>query len=235
MNAYPRKLAESASARRCARILEAILARPALHARFVNTLARLEYVGVRKMLKARRAERLDLRGLEHILDEAVHALRLKRAATAIAADARDVGTFAAPDTLAGDAGEDYFQAVDRAAERALSDLPEPVRGEASYLLTSAVIEIRAEVFYPLYEAALQAAGAKLSVASILRDEDRHIDEVGRALAAAVPGWRERLDTVLAAEGPLFEQFLDALEAATGARDGASPKLDLCDPSGTIST
>jgi len=38
-----------------------------------NTLARLEYVGVRKMLKSRRAERLNLDGLQHVLDETVHA------------------------------------------------------------------------------------------------------------------------------------------------------------------
>ena len=95
-----------------------------LHARFVNTLSRLEYVGVRKILKSRRSEQIDLDGLQHILDEAVHALRLKKAAVALAGGGGDsVVTFADDATLAGDAGEGYLQALDRRAEEALLDLP----------------------------------------------------------------------------------------------------------------
>src|SRR5688500_20070913 len=94
-------------------LLDRIVRQPALHARFVNTLARLEYVGVRKMLKSRRSDHLDLDGLEHVLDEAAHALRLKKAAVALAGG-RGVDTFADGDTLAGSDGEAYFQAVDRA-------------------------------------------------------------------------------------------------------------------------
>ena len=75
--------AHHADTRRLETLLDRIIPRPDLHARFVNTLARLEYVGVRKMLKSRRAERLDLDGLQHLLDEAVHALRLKKAPSAL--------------------------------------------------------------------------------------------------------------------------------------------------------
>ena len=39
-----------------AALLDRIIARPAEHARLLNTFSRLEYVGVRKMLKSRRAE-----------------------------------------------------------------------------------------------------------------------------------------------------------------------------------
>src|SRR6185503_6170860 len=96
--------------------MDRIIARPAVHARFVNTLARLEYIGVRKMLKSRRADSLDLDGLQHILDEAVHTMRLKKAALALAGGGAAVATFAAAHTLAGDAGERYFQALDHHAE-----------------------------------------------------------------------------------------------------------------------
>jgi len=113
--------AHHADARRLETLLDRIIPHPALHARFVNTLARLEYVGVRKMLKSRRADRLDLDGLQHLLDEAVHALRLKKAAAALAAaGGAAVTTFSDADTLAGDAGEAYFQALDRRAEMALA-------------------------------------------------------------------------------------------------------------------
>ena len=134
------------------------------HARFVNTLARLEYVGVRKILKSRRSERIDLDGLQHILDEAVHALRLKKAAVALAGSGDGVFTFADGATLAGNAGEAYLQALDRRAEEMLIDLPSDDRSDANYRLTSAAIEVRAQVFYPIYEECLRAGGVGFSVA-----------------------------------------------------------------------
>ena len=101
---------------------------PRRHARLLNTLSRMEYVGVRKMLKSRRSEHLDLDGLQHMLDETIHALRLKKAALAAGRRAQPaVDTYSADDTLAGDAGEAYLQGVDRAAETALADLDEQTR------------------------------------------------------------------------------------------------------------
>jgi hypothetical protein len=222
MQKYVRALCDGEPAARLVRLLDRVTESPALHARFLNTLARLEYVGVRKMLKSRRAERLDLDGLEHLLDEAVHALRLKKAALAVAAAApEDVRTFSDVHTLAGDAGERYFQALDRRAEEILLDLPEEGRPEANYLLTSAAIEVRAQAFYPLYERALKARGTSISIASILKDEARHLAEMGAALERALPDWRRRLEAVLDREAALFAGFLAAVEAALDAATSAS--------------
>jgi hypothetical protein len=197
-------------------LLDRIIARPVWHARFVNTLSRLEYVGVRKILKSRRSEHLDQDGLQHILDEAVHALRLKKAAAALAtAGGGAVETFAAEDTLAGDAGETYLQALDRRVEEALADLAPEARAEVNYLLTSAAIEVRAQVFYPIYEARLRAAGAPFSVSAISKDEDRHLDEMATRLGRALPDWPARLEPLLAAEEALFERFMGAVEATLG--------------------
>jgi hypothetical protein len=198
---------------RLAGLLDRIIARPGDHARMLNTFSRMEYVGVRKMVKARRSEHLDLDGIQHMLDETIHALRLKKAALALAGEGRAaVGTFSAGDTLAGDAGEDYLQAVDHAAEATLADLGE-VRTEVNYLLSSAAIEVRAESFYPLYEERLRAHGVPVSVAAILRDEDRHLAEMAARLDSALPDWRPRLEAVLDAEARFFATFLDAVEAA----------------------
>jgi hypothetical protein len=201
---------------RTERLLERIVPDPKLHARFVNTLARLEYVGVRKILKSRRAERLDLDGIQHILDEAVHTLRLKKAAAALGAASGakvDVATFADSSTLAGDAGENYLQALDHRAEEALGDLPAGERAEANYLLTSAAVEVRAQVFYPLYERILKGCNAGFSVAAISKDEDRHLDEMAAGLGANLADWERRLEPLLAAEEALFARFLGAVEDA----------------------
>ncbi len=214
MKNYVSALQNDATAQRLSALLKTIVAAPQLHARMLNTLARLEYVGVRKMLKSRRADQLDLEGVQHIVDESIHVLRLKKAALAVAqADAGSVRTFDNGNTLAGDEAEGYFQDVDRVAERVLSSLPEEPRAESNYLLTSAVIEIRAQAFYPLYEAELRASGSTVSVAPIMRDEDRHLEEMLSALAAKLPDGDERLAAVLDAEGALFARFVQALEDA----------------------
>ena len=200
--------------RRLQTLLDRIIPQPAVHARFVNTLARMEYVGVRKMVKSRRAERLDLDGLQHLLDETVHALRLKKAAAALAAAGAGAGTvttFSDADTLAGDAGEAYFQAIDWRAEAALTGGGEPERAETNYLLTSAAIEVRAQAFYPIYEQRLRAHGAPFSVAAITRDEDRHLQEMSDRLRAVLGPEPRALDAVLADEEDLYGQFLSAAE------------------------
>src|SRR4051812_23088920 len=135
MKEYVEACAAAGGARRQAALLERIVADPAVHARLVNTLSRLEYIGVRQMLKSRRSEALDLDGLQHMLDETVHALRLKKMATALGAAAgAAVDTYGADHTLAGDAGEAYLQALDAAAAETLADLPEARRAEANYRL-----------------------------------------------------------------------------------------------------
>ncbi|HEY5090037.1 MAG TPA: hypothetical protein VIK30_08710 [Polyangia bacterium] len=220
MQRYVEASASHENAARARRLLDRVVPDPILHARFVNMLARLEYIGVRKILKSRRSERLDLDGLQHILDEAVHALRLKKAASALgAASGVDVRTFAAGATLAGDAAENYLQALDHRAEEALVDLPEIDRAEANYLLTSAAVEVRAQVFYPMYDQILRAHDAGFSVAAISKDEDRHLEEMTIGLGAALGDWRPRLEPVLAAEEALFSRFLGALEKAAEAPNG----------------
>jgi hypothetical protein len=214
MRSYVEASAAHENAARTERLLERIVPHPKLHARFVNTLARLEYVGVRKILKSRRADRLDLDGIQHILDEAVHTLRLKKAAAVLgAASGVDVGTFAAGATLAGDAAENYLQALDHRAEEALGDLPAAERAEANYLLTSAAVEVRAQVFYPVYDRMLKGHDAGFSVAAISKDEDRHLDEMAAGLQANLADWQRRLEPLLAAEEALFARFLGAVEDA----------------------
>jgi hypothetical protein len=199
---------------RLERTLRAIVSNQALHARFLNSLSRLEYVGVRKMLKARRSEHLDSNGLQHMLEETVHATRLKKFAHAIAPPGISVDTFASEHTLAGDEAERYFQAVDRAGEEALGQA-DP---EASYALTSAAIEIRARAFYPAYQELLAATGSRVSVASILTDEEAHLREMQERLQADLPGWQQQLERVMQLEARAFEALLDSLDAAV-ARAG----------------
>ena len=217
MQRYIDACVRSGDATRIEKALDTIITTPALHARFVNTLARMEYVGVRKLLKSRRAEHLDLEGLQHMLDENVHALRLKKAATALGAPLGvAVTTFSDEHTLAGDAGEEYLQALDRRAESELADLAESQRAEVNVLMTTAAIEVRAQVFYPLYDRRLAAHHAGFSVALITKDEDRHLADVGRGLERQLTDWRPRFDRLMEAETTLFRAFFDEVDAAVAS-------------------
>jgi hypothetical protein len=76
--------------------------------------------------------------------------------------------------------------------------------------------VRAQVFYPLYEARLRAHAAPFSVAAITRDEDRHLAEMAAGLGRVLGDeWRRYLEPTLAAEEALFGRFLDAVEGALG--------------------
>lgn len=214
--------------------LPTVVSAPPIHARMLNSLSRMEYVGVRKMLKARHADHMDLDGLEHIIEEASHALRLKRAAIKLQGGEEGIQTYSAADTLAGDGAEDYLQGVDRACEAVLDRylaaqsegaLPTSRRTEANYLLSSAVIEIRADAFYPLYEEALQAAGAPFSVRSIIKDEERHLAEMAERLQEFFPqDWRALVAEALNAEQTCFDCWASVMaNAATEAEAALAPK------------
>ncbi|MFT7486124.1 MAG: hypothetical protein ACI9F9_001977 [Candidatus Paceibacteria bacterium] len=186
-----------------------------LHARFVNTLSRMEYIGVRKMLKARRAQELDEAGLLHIIEEASHALRLKRAAVQLSGDGGSaVRTYSESHTLAGEAGEEYMQGVDHDCETLIAALGADSGIGGNYLLSTTAIEIRAEAFYPIYEECLQATGAPFSVKSILKDELRHLAEMGESLAEVFPGeWEDLVAQAVQKESESFRRWLDAMTAA----------------------
>ncbi len=195
-------------------LLTRIVRSPRLHARWLNTLARLEYVGVRKMLKTRRSETLDLDGLRHIVEEAAHATRLKKAALSLAADPAWVETFADAHTLCGDAAEAYFQHLDREVFDCIhaqpsADQPE----EACYLLTSAAIELRARSFYPTYQSVLDELNCSVSVASIIGDEQAHLEHMAAALPQHVSNWGAVLTRVMAVEEREFQRYLDQVERA----------------------
>lgn len=192
---------------RLERLLATIVEDGALHARFLNTLSRLEYVGVRKMLKARRADQLDLDGLQHILEEAVHATRLKKLARSVAPAGVCVETFGAEHTLCGDAAEAYFQAVDAA----VLEIVGGKHPEACYALTSTAIEVRARCLYPAYQAALEEGGSRVSVASILTDEEQHLQQMAATLPRHLPEWRAQLGDVLRVEAVAFDALLSTLE------------------------
>jgi len=203
-------------------VLRRIVGDRNLHARLLNTLARMEYVGARKILKSRRAEDLDGDGLQHVLEEVAHSLRLKRAAEKVGDDPECVRTFDEAHTLAGRAGEDYVQGVDAAAAAVLGDVSEPRRTELNYLLSSVLIEVRAERFYREYDRVLADAETAVRVTTIYKDEVRHLAEMEERLDADLPDWRDRAAPATEREDELFVAWIAAVERVLDRAPSPAP-------------
>ena len=64
-------------------VLDRLIADPPRHARWLNTVALLEYTGARKMLKSQASARMSEMILRHAAEESRHAHFFKRAALRI--------------------------------------------------------------------------------------------------------------------------------------------------------
>ena len=113
-------------------LIGAIVADPALHARWLNTLSYLEYVGFRKIVKSQRAEVLTAAILGHACEEGRHALGLKKLAIKLGGVQFD--SYAPEVLLCGEEAAAYFQGLDKACDEAFAAAPRP-RAENSPVAT----------------------------------------------------------------------------------------------------
>lgn len=198
-------------------MLPKIIGDPFLHAKFINSLSRMEYVGVRKMLKSRNAETIDYDGLLHVIEESSHAIRLKKAAIKINGGKESgIKGYSEEETLAGKAAESYLQKVDRVCEKNIQELNicEANICEANYILSSVIIEIRADCFYPIYDKCLKKSGMPFSVSSIVKDEIKHLAEMNEK-AEQIFGndWPNLLKRSFQEESILFDDWANSIKAA----------------------
>src|SRR5260221_11684276 len=209
------------------------------HARFLNTLSLLEYIGVRKILKSQPAEGLSAEMLEHILEEARHAYVLKRLALRVGGES--VATYAAPALLCGEEARRYIQTLDRSAEIDLKESRDPASGatgdavpaggvspasgsaSVNYLYTTLLIEERAGAVYPLYEPLLARVGLGGVLAGFIREEEGHLSAVMRRVMDEDPGHAPRLERLRRAERRAYAAFVAALdrESAPAARPAST--------------
>jgi hypothetical protein len=192
-------------------LLEALSRDPARHARFLNTLSLLEYIGVRKILKSQPAAGLTAEMLEHILEEARHAAILKRLALRVGGPA--MADYAAPALLCGEEARRYIQTLDRGAELDLKEtgFPAAAAPPVNYLYTTLLIEERAGRVYPVYEPVLAAIGLGGVVAGIVREEEGHLSAVSRRLVREDPGHPTRLERLRRTERRAFAALWRALQ------------------------
>ena len=183
------------------RLLSRVTSETSLEARWLNTLSLLEHVGSRKIQRSVGESHDDPSILEHAADEARHAAAVKKLSFELGGT--DSGY------LAKDAALTYFHRVDH-------DLNDWVRQrvpahdtEASYLLTTALIERRAMVVYPLYAQVTPHDFVKDEIARIIEEELQHrnqIEKRAKRILQVVPqAWK----SLLVQESEFFGAYVDA--------------------------
>ncbi|WP_148293648.1 hypothetical protein [Azospirillum sp. B4] len=185
-----------------------ILRTPASHARFMNELSLMEHMGSHKIMATQHGAGMDQPTLKHLAEEARHAFFFKRHAEGVARRPMD---YVQADLLSPAAGRLYFQKLDIALEQAL--VGEPPRSKVLYLHMSLIIEFRAVWFYNHYDAALRQAGSKISLKSLLAEEQGHLADMADRLAALNAWDPDRLLAMCRTETDLFGTLLGRLERA----------------------
>lgn len=175
------------------------------HKQWLATLSYLENQGARKIFACQPQGDLPLELLQHAAEEARHAWFFKKQIERLDGDANQIYPL-----LGGYAARHYLHRLDMGICRILKKelgLAGRRLKDASYLLTTYGIEVRAAVFYPHYHEVLQAAGIKISLNSIIREEDRHLDEIESSLQAW-PEIQALCQRVIDMENVLYERFID---------------------------
>lgn len=151
------------------RLLTSILSDRLWETEWIDLLSQLEYVGCRKIIKSVDFRDVGSEVLQHIAEEAQHALLLKRIVDQRRGRRSWIeGRFQA-------AGWEYFQTLDHQASAEPSSL-------APYQVTSWIVEQRVLALYPFLEQHTQDATFKRALNSILAQERRHGDQFEVALS-----------------------------------------------------
>ncbi len=186
------------------RLLQAVVADPGLHSRFLNMLSLLEHIGSRKIMLSQMKGDLDKEILQHMAEETRHAFFFKNQAERMHGRALD--DYSPDHTLCPAAARAYFGRLDAGITRMLSQAPK----RTPYLWVSFIIEIRAGWIYHFYQQALEEAHVGVSLKSVIAEEEKHLAEMQESLNQA--GLMNDLLLVRAAglETQLFTKLLDAL-------------------------
>mgnify|MGYP001193153256 CR=1 FL=1 len=188
---------------------------PAEHARFLNTLALMEHIGSRKIMVSQSKGWLNQDILKHLAEETRHSFFFKRAAEAIA---RRTLAFDDSDALRPGAAKMYFGRLDASVASALDPGVHP---EIPYLYVSLTIELRAIWTYELYQQELAARPGKLSLKSVLAEEEMHLSQMVDRLRELDADPDTLVTGFARLEDRLFRTFWAALEeAATAPADAA---------------
>ncbi len=197
-------------------ILPKIVADNKLHAKWLNTLSLMENTGARKISASEDPVTVTYIILKHAAEEHRHAFYLKKQ---IEKTGKDLCPTYATEYLIAPAYSKYYLnvldvEVSRYLKKELGLLGKELRF-AAYLLVTYAIEVRADELYPVYQQALDDAGSKVNVKSIILEEEGHLEEMIAQLHKFSPDWQKHADKAVEIETRLFNDWVVALGREVG--------------------
>ncbi|WP_295792213.1 hypothetical protein [Mucilaginibacter sp.] len=192
-------------------LLPSIIADNALHAKWLNTLSLMENTGARKISASEDPLTVTYIILKHAAEEHRHAFYLKKQIEKTGPAA--CATYAPEFLLAPGYSKYYLNQLDiqvsRYLKQALKLSGKDLRF-AAYLLVTYAIEVRADELYPVYQQALDDAGSKVNVKSIILEEEGHLEEMISQLKQFSPQWAQHAQIAVDYETRLFNDWVNAL-------------------------
>jgi bacterioferritin (cytochrome b1) len=190
-------------------LLEAIISDKNLHAKWLYMLSYLENCGARKIAKFQVIfkENVPLFVLQHASEEFRHAYFMKKQILKLGLD---------PDLnvplLGGMKTKNLLNLLDIKILKLLKQ-EQVVKKEDlcyfAYLLTTFAIEKRAETLYKSYQAKLDQYNSKVSIKSIIKEEENHLEEIELKMKDFPLIWNLKRK-VVEIESNIFSQFLHGL-------------------------
>lgn len=191
-------------------LLGRIIKNDQLHARWLNVLSYLEYIGSRKIFKTQKQNIINEAILRHASDEARHALALKQMVEKLLG--QETISFEKQGLLCGYSAFRYFQSLDIMVKKELSGDQDDVDfSYRCYVYVSYIIEVRANWLYRIYSEELKQNNSSVSVGMIISDEIRHLDDMQEEIGRVDPNYERRIENFLAQEDSFFGRFLSNLE------------------------
>ena len=192
-------------------ILPQIISNNQLHARWLNTLSLMENTGARKISASEDPVTVTYIILKHAAEEHRHAFYLKKQ---IEKAGKELCPTYADEYLVAPAYSKYYLnvldvEVSRYLKKDLGLSGKELRF-AAYLLVTYAIEVRADELYPVYQEALDNAGSKVNVKSIILEEEGHLEEMIAQLHKFSPDWQRHADKAVEIETRLFNDWVAAL-------------------------
>jgi hypothetical protein len=184
------------------------------HARFLNTLSLQENIGARKISANEQPETSTYMVLKHAAEEHRHAFYLKKQIGKLNTTA--CPTYEPDYLLSPYSSKYYLNKLDMATSRYLMDHLK-LKGAAlkfgAYLLVTYAIEVRADELYPVYQKVLDHTGSKVSVRSIIIEEQGHLEEMTAQLKNFSPNWEFHANNIIAIEKELYHNWISDLATA----------------------
>ncbi|TDQ11094.1 hypothetical protein [Pedobacter metabolipauper] len=195
-------------------LLLQIVSNDEIHSRFLNTLSLQENIGARKISANEQPDTSTYMVLKHAAEEHRHAFYLKK--QLIKLGEKGCPTYEPKYLLAPYSSRYYLNKLDLLTSRYLRDhlkLERTALKFGAYLLVTYAIELRADELYPVYQSILNKTRSKVSVRSIILEEQGHLEEMIVQLKAFSPEWEVHAGYIVLLEKELYENWIKDLAAA----------------------